>query len=67
MTYLQEKVDRLHARQVDLEAVEVELKCQRQDFVRYQAAHPLGGDDNARTVAPSGLCFPCVAYNMAAI
>jgi hypothetical protein len=31
-TYLQEKEDHLRARQVDLEAVEAELECQRQDL-----------------------------------
>jgi hypothetical protein len=29
--------------------------------------HPLDDDDGAHTGAPSGLCFPRVAYNMAAI
>jgi hypothetical protein len=28
--------------------------------------HPLGDDDDARTRAPSGLCFPCAVYNMVA-
>jgi hypothetical protein len=31
--YLQEKVARLHAQQVDLEAAEAELKLQRQELV----------------------------------
>jgi hypothetical protein len=29
--------------------------------------YPLSDDDDARTRAPSGLCFPHVAYNMAAV
>ena len=29
--------------------------------------HPLGDDDDARTGAPNGLCFPRVSYNMAAV
>jgi hypothetical protein len=48
----------LHARQVDLEAAEVELERQRQDFVHQQAAHPLGDNDDACIGAPGGLCFP---------
>jgi hypothetical protein len=32
--YLQEEEDHLWARQVDLEAAEAELKCQRQDLAR---------------------------------
>jgi hypothetical protein len=51
---------------VDLEAVEAELERQRLDFAQQQAAQPLGNDNNARTCAPSTLCFPRVAYNMAA-
>jgi hypothetical protein len=50
---------------VDLEAAEAELNCQRQDFAWKQATHPLD-DDNVRTGALSGLCFPCATYNMAA-
>jgi hypothetical protein len=34
MAYLQEKADRLQARQVNLEAAKVELKHQRQDLAR---------------------------------
>jgi hypothetical protein len=67
VAYLQEKANRLRARQVDLEAAEAELECQRWDFVWQQATHPLDNDDNACTGAPSGLCFSHVAYNMAAI
>jgi hypothetical protein len=52
---------------VDLEAIEVELECQRQDFARQQAAQPPINDDNAYTGAPSTLRFPRAAYNMAAI
>jgi hypothetical protein len=63
---LQEKVNRLRARQVDLEAAEAELERQRQDFARQQTTHHLGDDDDARTGAPSGLRFPRTAYNMAA-
>jgi hypothetical protein len=37
VNYLQEKVARLQALQVDLEAAEVELKRQSQDFTRQQA------------------------------
>jgi hypothetical protein len=66
MAYLQEKADRLRARQVNLEAAKAELKHQRQDLVRQQDAHPLGDNDDARMGAPSGLCFPHVTYNMAA-
>jgi hypothetical protein len=51
---------------VDLEAAEAELKCQRQGFARQQATHPLNYDDDACKGAPSGLCFPGMAYNMAA-
>ena len=29
--------------------------------------HPLSNNDNAHTGAPSGLYFPCAAYNMVAI
>jgi hypothetical protein len=49
-----------------MEAAEAELERQRQDFVRQQTMHPLGDDDDARTRAPNGLCFPHVVYNMAA-
>jgi hypothetical protein len=49
---------------VDLEAAEVELERQRQDFARQQAAHPLDNDD-ARTGAPNGLYFPSATYKMA--
>jgi hypothetical protein len=56
--YLQEKVD--------LEAIKAELECQRQDFAQQEAMHPLSDDDNTCTGAPSGLCFPHAAYNMAA-
>ena len=38
VNYLQEKAGRLRARLGDLEAAEAELECQRQDFVRQQAA-----------------------------
>jgi hypothetical protein len=51
---------------VDLEAAEAELECQRQGFARQQAMHPLNYDDDACKGAPSGLCFPGMAYNMAA-
>jgi hypothetical protein len=67
VAYLQEKADRLRAWQVDLEAVEVELERQRQDFARQQTIHPLGDDNDARTGDPSGLCFPHAVYNMAAV
>ena len=50
---------------MDLEA-EAKLKRQMQDFAWQQAAHALGDDDDAHTGAPSGLCFPCIAYHMAA-
>ena len=49
-----------------MEATEVEIKRQRQDFVRQETTHPLGDDDDAHTGAPSGLCFPRVVYNMVA-
>ena len=65
VAYLQEKEDRLRARQVDLEATEAELECQRRDLAWQQTVHPLGNDDDAHMGAPSGLCFPCVVYNMA--
>jgi hypothetical protein len=52
---------------VDLEAVEAELKHQRQDLAWQRDAHPLNDDDDTCTGAPSGLCFPYAAYNMAAI
>ena len=52
---------------MDLEAVEAELKCQRQDLAWQQATHPLGDDDDAHTGAPSGLCFTRAAYNMASV
>jgi hypothetical protein len=55
----------LCTRQVDLEAIEVELEHQRQDFVWQQTVHPLNDDDDARTGAPSGHCFPHAVYNMA--
>ena len=66
MAFLQEKADHLRARQVDLEATEAELKLQRQELARQQVMHPLGNDDDTRTGAPSGLCFPHVVYNMVA-
>jgi hypothetical protein len=66
VNYLQEKVARLQALQVDLEATKVELKRQSQDFTRQQAAQPPGNDDDARTGAPSTLRFPRVSYNMVA-
>jgi hypothetical protein len=34
--------------------------------VRQRAAHLLSDDDDARTEAPSGLCFPRAPYNMVA-
>ena len=51
---------------MDLEADEVELERQRQDFARHQTVHPRGDDDDAHTGAPSGLYFPYMAYNMVA-
>ena len=64
--YLQEKADRLRARQVDLEATEAEIEHQRQDLAWQQATQPPRNDDDARTGAPSTLRFPRAAYNMAA-
>ena len=43
---------------MDLEAVEAELECQRQDFARQQAMQPLGNDDADGTGAPNTLRFP---------
>jgi hypothetical protein len=63
--HLWEKAARLQARQVDLEAIEEELKRQRQNLARQQAAQPPSNDDNACTGAPSTLRFPRVAYNIA--
>jgi hypothetical protein len=63
--YLLEKEDHLLSWQVDLEATEAELKCQRQDVEQQRAAHPLDNNDT-RTGALSGLCFPRMAYNMVA-
>ena len=49
-----------------MEAAEAELECQMQDLAQQRAMHPLGDDEDTRTVAPSGLCFPRAAYNMVA-
>jgi hypothetical protein len=49
-----------------MEATEAELERQRRDFAWQQTMHPLGDDDDARTGASSCLCFPHVAYHMAA-
>ena len=51
---------------MDLEAAVVELERQRWDLAQQRAAHPLINDDDARTGAPNGLCFPRAAYNMVA-
>ena len=51
---------------MDIEATEAKLECQWQDFVRQQATHHLGDDNNTRTGAPSGLSFPYAPYNMVA-
>jgi hypothetical protein len=66
-TYLQKKANHLHARQVDLEVIEAELKRQRQDFAWQQTAHPLSNNDDGHTGAPSSLYFPRTVYNMAAV
>ena len=50
-----------------MEATEAELERQRWDLAQQQAAQALGNDDDAHMGAPSSLCFPHAAYNMAAV
>lgn len=50
---------------MDLEAAKAELKRQREELACQQAVLPVD-DDDAHVGAPSLLCFPRVAYNMAA-
>jgi hypothetical protein len=49
-----------------MEAAEVELEHQRQDFALQYVMQPLNNDNDARTGAPRTLHFPRAAYNMAA-
>lgn len=61
--YLKEKPEHLHTRQADLDVAQIKLERRREEMEQHLAA--LRDDDNCAG-APSVMCFPSAAYNMAA-